>query len=314
MRERLRSRRAVFRGRTSESSCSVCDFRTGIGGCGALLDAREARVGRVPDAGGPLAGGAAAVVDYGCRDIHPSQRDSAGLRPLHHERVHDPRQGRTAHHMADHALLPTGRALHRPDHRSRLPEEGARRPPQPQGRAPVLGPHRERDRRSPCRCSCRARPSWTTATSTPTVSATSRRPRRSCPPPWRCSRPSRCGGCSTGTSRASTCTSARSGCTCGAAAFPPRPPELFDSRMEEVRSGHDEEPEEPPAATEGGSPVWDERLDELGDRYPRPWCRWPPLTASRSRCGCPSRWTAPRTACASAGPRWAFPGIPAWPA
>lgn len=44
-------------------------------------------------------------------------------------------------------------------------------------------------------------------------------------------------------------------------------PELLDSHMEEVRSGHDEEPDvalEPP---EGGNPVWDGRMDELGDRY-----------------------------------------------
>ena len=45
-------------------------------------------------------------------------------------------------------------------------------------------------------------------------------------------------------------------------------PQLLDSHMEEVRSGHDEEPYvalDPPA---GGSPVWDARMDELGDRYP----------------------------------------------
>ena len=45
-------------------------------------------------------------------------------------------------------------------------------------------------------------------------------------------------------------------------------PELFDSHLEEVRSGHDEEPDvelEPP---EGGSSIWDTRMDELGDRYP----------------------------------------------
>ena len=44
-------------------------------------------------------------------------------------------------------------------------------------------------------------------------------------------------------------------------------PRLLDSHMEEVRSGHDEEPYirvEPP---EGGEPTWDERMDELGDRY-----------------------------------------------
>ena len=45
-------------------------------------------------------------------------------------------------------------------------------------------------------------------------------------------------------------------------------PELLDSHMEEVRSGHDEEPYvalDPPT---GRSPVWDDRMDELGERYP----------------------------------------------
>jgi hypothetical protein len=44
-------------------------------------------------------------------------------------------------------------------------------------------------------------------------------------------------------------------------------PELLDSHVEEVRSGHVEEPAvalEPP---EGGTPVWDRRMDELGERY-----------------------------------------------
>ena len=44
-------------------------------------------------------------------------------------------------------------------------------------------------------------------------------------------------------------------------------PELFDSHMEEVRSGHDEEPDvavEPPV---GGPPVWDRRMDQLGEKY-----------------------------------------------
>jgi hypothetical protein len=47
-----------------------------------------------------------------------------------------------------------------------------------------------------------------------------------------------------------------------------REPELFDAHMEEVRSGHDEEPESAPPAAEGGAGVWDARMDELGDRYP----------------------------------------------
>ena len=49
---------------------------------------------------------------------------------------------------------------------------------------------------------------------------------------------------------------------------PTREPDLFDAHMEEVRSGHDEEPEGPPAPAEGGSPVWDDRIDELGELYP----------------------------------------------
>jgi hypothetical protein len=47
-----------------------------------------------------------------------------------------------------------------------------------------------------------------------------------------------------------------------------REPELLDSHMEEVRSGHDEEPpDETHARPEGGEPTWDRRLDELGARY-----------------------------------------------
>ena len=45
-------------------------------------------------------------------------------------------------------------------------------------------------------------------------------------------------------------------------------PQLFDAHMEEVRSGHDEEPDDEHAATEGGAVAWDERMDELGARYP----------------------------------------------
>ena len=45
-------------------------------------------------------------------------------------------------------------------------------------------------------------------------------------------------------------------------------PELLDSHMEEVRSGHDEEPESPPEPPTGDEPIWDPRMDELGDRYP----------------------------------------------
>jgi hypothetical protein len=48
-----------------------------------------------------------------------------------------------------------------------------------------------------------------------------------------------------------------------------RPPELFDAHMEEVRSGHAEEPAADHAPASGREPRWDPRLDELGERYPR---------------------------------------------
>ena len=43
-------------------------------------------------------------------------------------------------------------------------------------------------------------------------------------------------------------------------------PQLLDAHMEEVRSGHDEEPESAPRA-EGGGDTWDDRIDVIGDRY-----------------------------------------------
>src|ERR687892_628772 len=45
-------------------------------------------------------------------------------------------------------------------------------------------------------------------------------------------------------------------------------PQLFDTHLEEVRSGHDEEPPAPHAGTEGGGVSWDGRMEELGARYP----------------------------------------------
>jgi hypothetical protein len=46
-------------------------------------------------------------------------------------------------------------------------------------------------------------------------------------------------------------------------------PELYDAHLEEVRSGHNEEPDEGHAEPEGGGTVWGPRLDELGTRYDR---------------------------------------------
>ena len=45
-------------------------------------------------------------------------------------------------------------------------------------------------------------------------------------------------------------------------------PELYDAHLEEVRSGHDEEPPGEHAPAEGRKAVWDSRMDELGERYP----------------------------------------------
>ena len=49
---------------------------------------------------------------------------------------------------------------------------------------------------------------------------------------------------------------------------PAREPQLFDAHLEEVRSGHAEEPAAELADTAGGATAWDERMDELGARYP----------------------------------------------
>ena len=47
-----------------------------------------------------------------------------------------------------------------------------------------------------------------------------------------------------------------------------REPQLFGSRLDEVRSGHSEEPEVPLPQAVGGAAPWDERMRELGQRYP----------------------------------------------
>jgi hypothetical protein len=44
-------------------------------------------------------------------------------------------------------------------------------------------------------------------------------------------------------------------------------PELFDTHMEEVRSGHDEEAEAPPPTGPPGGAVWDARVESFGDLY-----------------------------------------------
>ena len=44
-------------------------------------------------------------------------------------------------------------------------------------------------------------------------------------------------------------------------------PALFDAHMEEVRSGHSEEPSAAPAGPRYRPPVWDERVEQLGSHY-----------------------------------------------
>jgi hypothetical protein len=44
-------------------------------------------------------------------------------------------------------------------------------------------------------------------------------------------------------------------------------PTLYDSHIEEVRTKHSAEPEVERPAPQGGSPAWDERMDELGRRH-----------------------------------------------
>jgi hypothetical protein len=48
---------------------------------------------------------------------------------------------------------------------------------------------------------------------------------------------------------------------------PSSEPTLLDAHLEEVRSGHDEEPHESLPPPDGGEPRWDDRMEELGDRY-----------------------------------------------
>jgi hypothetical protein len=52
------------------------------------------------------------------------------------------------------------------------------------------------------------------------------------------------------------------------------PPEVHDSHLEEVRSGHSEEPPEAHEPKAGGPVAWDERIDELGARHPTAVLSW----------------------------------------
>ena len=51
-------------------------------------------------------------------------------------------------------------------------------------------------------------------------------------------------------------------------------PEIHDARVEEVRSGHVEEPPKPHAAAAGGATAWDGRIEEIGRRHPTAVLAW----------------------------------------
>jgi hypothetical protein len=51
-------------------------------------------------------------------------------------------------------------------------------------------------------------------------------------------------------------------------------PVLHDARLDEVRSGHVEEPLEPHVPVAGGNVAWDERISQLGERYDHAVLSW----------------------------------------
>jgi Pyridoxamine 5'-phosphate oxidase len=55
---------------------------------------------------------------------------------------------------------------------------------------------------------------------------------------------------------------------------PKMPPDVHGSHLEEVRSGHSEEPLEPHAPAAGGGVAWDGRIEELGRRYQEGVLSW----------------------------------------
>ena len=55
---------------------------------------------------------------------------------------------------------------------------------------------------------------------------------------------------------------------------PTNPPSVLDSHMEEVRSGHTEEPPEAHSPVTGGGLAWDPRIDELGHRHETAVLAW----------------------------------------
>ena len=74
---------------------------------------------------------------------------------------------------------------------------------------------------------------------------------------------------------------------------PTTEPTLYDAHVEEVRSGHNEEPEDAHIEPEGGMDVWDPRLDRLGGETRPRSSRSSAPTASRSPSASRSAPTRP---------------------
>ncbi len=55
---------------------------------------------------------------------------------------------------------------------------------------------------------------------------------------------------------------------------PLEPPRVHDSHLEEIRSGHVEEPPELHEPSAGGAVAWDSRIEQLGSRYPTAVLSW----------------------------------------
>ena len=122
---------------------------------------------------------------------------------------------------------------------------------------------------------------------------------------------SRSSGCSASTSPASTSTCARSASTSGPSGDPTREPQLFDAHMEEVRSGHDEEPDAPHAGRRGrsrrsGTSAWTSSAGATRTACSRSSRR----TASRSRVRVPISVDRRRAGCGSAA---TCSGVPVQP-
>ena len=198
-------------------------------------------------------------------DEHPAARGPRRIPALHHLRAHDRRREKPADHLAGHPLLRVGRADHRRDDRPRLPEEGRRR-----ARAtrawPCSSPTRPgRGSTARSRCSSRGPRRSTTRTSRRTRSATCASPARSCRRRRRCTRPSRLRDLFNWYYARLYIQVRPERVFVWPDGDLAKEPTIHDAHLEEVRSGHIEEPARSTARQSAGSPVWDDRMGFLGE-------------------------------------------------